>query len=230
MKALILDDNASFRVLLSSVCRSYDINTDETKNIKEATDLALTNKYDIYFVDGDLSDGSGVDFCLWLKKKNIVEHVIFISTQFKSLEEFENLKDIVGVDLVINKPIKTIEMKQICEHLIGKSNNVSIDNEEDYMVDLREKYVKSIKTKLVKLNDLIKKTISTQDEETIKTLIDEIHKISGSAGTYGFEFASDFCHQMEFVVKDMCQTNNVNEEILHDFMRQLKNVFQLNSY
>lgn len=56
---------------------SYKVNW--IKTIEEAKKELLKNEPSIYLLDINLPDGSGIEFCRYLRKKNILQPVIFIT-------------------------------------------------------------------------------------------------------------------------------------------------------
>ena len=67
------------------------------------------------------------------------------------------------------------------------------DSIERIMQQEGKKYRASIAGKVKVLEDLTAELKSKLDKETIKKLHHELHKLAGSAGTYGYNDASDIC-------------------------------------
>ena len=63
--------------------------------------------------------------------------------------------------------------------------------------DLTARYLASIDDKLKELQRLISQYFIAPSEDTLKPLQGAVHKIAGSAGTYGFEAVTDLCRALE---------------------------------
>ena len=88
------------------------------------------------------------------------------------------------------------------------------------MKELMEKYKKSIPDKLSKIHELINEVKRSPTQEALAALRLAIHKLAGSAGTYGYEQASILCQELE---KKLVRNEN-NLELDHFFLNLKKSL------
>lgn len=75
---------------------------------------------------------------------------------------------------------------------------------------LLKTYQDSIPQKLEEIDHLIKKMQSSFDLQTLKELKFLVHKLAGSAGTYGYTEVSDICKELE---NDL--NKKLNSDLIH---------------
>lgn len=69
--------------------------------------------------------------------------------------------------------------------------------EEDILAKFTREYKETIPLKIQTITDLLDRLKVKIDLETLKELRMHIHKIAGSAGTYGFKAVSEQCRAFE---------------------------------
>jgi HPt (histidine-containing phosphotransfer) domain-containing protein len=69
--------------------------------------------------------------------------------------------------------------------------------QEDIIAKFTREYLETVPEKVRVLTELINKMKTKIDLDTLKEFRMHIHKIAGSAGTYGFKTVSDLCRQFE---------------------------------
>lgn len=103
----------------------------------------------------------------------------------------------------------------------------------DIMKHFREEYICSIPEKLKQLEELIDDVLETAREETIQSLRLHVHRIAGSAGTYGFPEVSTACKEFERVIlQKIEESKNLKEDIqwgeeLISYLEIIKKGFQM---
>ena len=183
-KILLIDDGKDFCKMTNSILRKFKIEIFIVNKLRDAIILILRNKFDLIIVDGYLPDGSGVDFALYLHKKKIESEIAFVSGGYTTSEQYKWLKSEIGVDYVINKPLDHQEMYSIFKSIIDPTNKEKID---DLLVDLKKNYDATIYDKLQNLENLLKILDKEKNRENLENFKKEIHKITGTAGSYGYD-------------------------------------------
>jgi HPt (histidine-containing phosphotransfer) domain-containing protein len=69
--------------------------------------------------------------------------------------------------------------------------------EEDFLAELRKEYQKTIPEKLSHLEQLAQAVKGAYTKEAVAAFRMAVHKIAGSAGTYGYAAAGELCHQWD---------------------------------
>ena len=83
----------------------------------------------------------------------------------------------------------------------------------DILKQFTEEYKLTVPEKLEKIQQLIDQLREKIDEENLKVLRMHIHKIAGSAGTYGFTTVSEVCIRFE---KDLLEKLEKLNEVKGD--------------
>jgi HPt (histidine-containing phosphotransfer) domain-containing protein len=116
---------------------------------------------------------------------------------------------------------------------IGKtSGSCSPLNNSPIFNKIQEDYKRSIHGKIEKLHQLIERVKERRDFESLQALRMEVHKIAGSAGSYGFMHVSQLCKQLEIELNQkMNEISNrsLDEEwlsSLNEFLNQIQTHFQ----
>lgn len=79
---------------------------------------------------------------------------------------------------------------------------MSDDESSDFLGELREQYQASIPEKLKQFDRIVQLIHSTPTQSSLNELFEFIHKIAGSAGSYGFEEVSVLCKEFEVKVQE----------------------------
>lgn len=128
------------------------------------------------------------------------------------LSDKKNLPDLMKAHknilaIVNNTEDPDFVVKEV-EKLISISKSPNIDNytystNNDNLINLSNKYKKTLKQKKNKLEEL---WYDAHHNHNLETLIVEIHKIAGSAGIYGFEEISNHACDLEQLLNKCDQT------------------------
>ncbi len=235
-RILCLDDDRSFCQFINRLSHSLGIQLDEAYSIEEAK-RATENypNYQAFIVDGHLPDGSGFQFVAWLReKKKLNAPVGFISRIYQDSKSFRILKEGLKVDYVLEKPIRPTEVQQLLMQLCQiKSQLPSSEPLEAILEDLKVSYEKTISDKVERLEKLILAVQKDPDIDNLQALKNEVHKIAGSAGTYGYIAVSDLCKKLEMDLIEqieLAKQGHLNHQwlfSLDEFFTQIKLHFQI---
>jgi len=100
--ALIVEDEKDLCFLLSLILRQKGINPLCINTIREAKVCIKRESPDILFLDNHLTDGSGIDFILEMKKHNPQTKIVMITAHNSAMDREKAL--INGADYFISKP------------------------------------------------------------------------------------------------------------------------------
>lgn len=106
---LIVDDEAKIRTLLSRILSYEGYEILEAENLRQAKTLVETRQVDIILSDVRLPDGSGLDFCLGVKKQRPELEIIILTA-------FGNVAD--GVKAMKNGAFDYLEKGEDNERII----------------------------------------------------------------------------------------------------------------
>lgn len=96
---------------------------------------------------------------------------------------------------------------------------------------LLKKYAETLPIKLAELEILIEKALKNPSKETFEPLKFEVHKLSGSAGSYGYVKAGNNCKELEIFLNDSIEKNSfiVDAVKLQDYFRKIKFFFSVST-
>jgi diguanylate cyclase (GGDEF)-like protein len=219
-KILLIDDDKDFCKITYSIVNKFDAEISIVNKLRDAIILILRQKFDLIMIDGYLPDGSGVDFVIYLHKKKIRSKILFVSGGYTTTEQFKWLKSDIGVDFVINKPIAPVEMYSILKSIFNQNKDSKLD---ELLVDLKKDYDATIFEKLEKLENLLK---ILNEQKTIKNLEafrKEIHKITGTAGSYGYEDVTKSGRQCDQdILKRIENKEEIKKEHIDEYVKVIK--------
>lgn len=121
MRALVIDDSKSIRLLLSDILLGMGFTVDEAANGLEAMDLIKKEKVDLALVDWHMPDMDGCEFIQEVRKDNTYNgmRMMMVTTETELNKVAEALE--AGADEYIMKPFtKEIFIKKLA--LIGISS------------------------------------------------------------------------------------------------------------
>ncbi len=142
-KILLVEDSVEIYTLvhraLNNTCEMTWV-----KNIEDAKESMISNRYSIILLDIELPDGNGLDYCAELNSSN-PNQAIFILTSHSSLSD-KVLGFTAGADDYITKPFEMLELKARIEAKLKKlSDQTSLKFKND-IIEI-DKNCQSVKVK-----------------------------------------------------------------------------------
>ena len=102
MRALILEDDARLRSLVSRTLTRAGLACDETSRIEEADELLSVHDYDILVLDRRLPDGDGLEVCRRARARGFRHSILMLTAMDHAEAEIEGLSE--GADDYLGKP------------------------------------------------------------------------------------------------------------------------------
>lgn len=134
MRILVLEDDLIQREnLIKLINRNYiDIKAYEAGTVKEAKSILNEKEIDLFLVDINLPDGSGIEFAKEIRKieKHEFTGIIFITTQV--IQIIEAFKSTHCYDFIV-KPYNEEEIKKIINSFYKKIGDTGVDK-GDYII------------------------------------------------------------------------------------------------
>ncbi|MFT4552735.1 MAG: diguanylate cyclase (GGDEF)-like protein [Chlamydiales bacterium] len=230
-KVLLIDDDADFCKYVQHTAVSFqNISLEVTGTVEEAKNVAAKSAFDAYIVDGYLPDGSGLDLLQWLDGKagGKQKFVAFVSSGFQDAKSFRELKETLGVNLLLNKPIAAKDLEYLFSQIIDEKRGLV----EDAILDkLQKEYERNIFDKVEMLEELTKTVSEDPNPENLEKLKYELHKIAGSAGSFGYNKATEVCRNLELEIIDRLKgdipiSKSWAKNLTEGFMNSYKKAFQ----
>lgn len=235
---LCVDDDIDFCRYLQRLGHLLGVRLDRALSIAEAKKkIETSNDYQAYIIDGHLPDGSGFDLAKLIREKKGTEVPIgFVSRFYQDAASFRLLREILHVDYVLEKPIRPEDVEKFLMLLCGIEKTQEEKEEvfpNEILRDLVDEYQKSVGEKIENVEKLILEVEKNPSLENLTALKMEVHKIAGSAGSYGYKKAGDLCKELDQKLKELIshfQENAVSTEwinSLDEFYGKLKLYFQM---
>lgn len=236
---LCVDDDKDFCRFIEKLGVSIGVKVEKAFLIDEAKDKidsASEGYYQAYVIDGHLPDGSGFDLIAWMREeKGIGAPIGFLSRIYQDALSFRNLKEIYSVEYVLDKPLEREAVRQFLIRLCHKETvrNSKLEIQDIELEELKINYDKTILDKVERVERLILNVQKEPSESNLQQLNEEIHKISGSAGSYGYPEVSLLCREMEKKLLKQINALNAGEfdmdwlASLDEFFTKFKYHFQI---
>ncbi|MCB1149025.1 MAG: response regulator, partial [Chlamydiia bacterium] len=229
IKVLLVDDDEDFIRYILSIASSFNTTIETSKSVKDALELIQKRSYDAYLIDLNLPDGSGFEL-IEAARAGSKAPIASISGVFHDNDTFRKLKEQYAVDYILGKPVFHEQIERLFLML-------SSLKEESNVADPKEKllayYRGTICDKIDQLSKLISAVQHHADAASLHALKDFLHKIAGSAGTYGFYEVTSHCRKVEHELGSLLESGKGPTKKwtlgLSAFLEQIKYDFQFPS-
>jgi DNA-binding response OmpR family regulator len=114
---LLVEDDRMTRLMMARPLETSGYRVLQSSRLSEARDVVATEAVDAIVVDGLLPDGTGMDFISELRGRGILKPVLFLSSFFRDMTSFNQLRRDLKVAAVLYKPLTAAELLQQVEEL-----------------------------------------------------------------------------------------------------------------
>ncbi len=195
-RVLVAEDVEDNQYLFKLLLKGLGVEFVMVSNGEEAVEKALTEDFDLILMDMQMPVMGGLEATELLRGAGI-EIPIYALTANVMKEDMEQ-HIAAGCNGTIAKPVDREKFKRIVSNVLPKREAKQKQQaimQDEAMKKLQEKYVGQLPEQVQVLNvSLINKDLST--------LVSELHKIKGSAGSYGFSLLSVMSAELEAKYKD----------------------------
>ena len=123
----LLEDDISLIDGLQYSLNKNGFQVDVVRTVKEAKEhLAEVGKYDLLILDVTLPDGTGFDICEWVRKRDNMIPIIFLTASDEEVNIIRGLD--CGGDDYVTKPFK---LGELCSRIRALLRRVGRTNQED---------------------------------------------------------------------------------------------------
>ena len=123
----LLEDDISLIDGLQYSLTKNGFQVDVVRTVKEAKEhLAEVGKYDLLILDVTLPDGTGFDICEWVRKRDNMIPIIFLTASDEEVNIIRGLD--CGGDDYVTKPFK---LGELCSRIRALLRRVGRTNQED---------------------------------------------------------------------------------------------------
>lgn len=219
--------------LLTST-KQINVSLDTCRTIQDAREKIASYDYDVYILDLSLTELPVLAFVEEIRshstKKCAIAVILEVSFEHDRLRMLK-LKD--DVDFVLQKPIYPQQIDNLLMDIRKIQQKPEESVERDFQV-LRQNYEKTIYNKIETLMSLVESVQQEPTLEHVTELKETIHKIGGSAGSYGYPSVSALCKEMVIEISNKISSQSFdNKEWLNsldEFIKKVKFCFQTSTY
>ncbi|RKG64661.1 response regulator [Corallococcus sp. CA054B] len=209
---LFLEDDRDLQALVCTFLRDRGYQVTPARTAAEAREVLQSKPVDAAIVDGLLPGMTGADFIRELRKTKPDLPVLFASAFWKDLKSHELLTRQLGVARVVHKPYRPEELAVWLEQLFAVARppppRESLDEEDAEPVDdfaaslalLSADYGAKLPERLATLQALLGKG-RHGDAAAMEEAYSVVHKLHGTAGSYGFRDVSITAGALEDVLR-----------------------------
>lgn len=234
VKFLLLDDDYEFVSYFLSLANLYNIRIDVCDTLQMARQKIHSSRYDGYIIDLQLPDGSSFELIQEILDMKGYP-IAVISNIYRDEKTFELLKNKYEIEYILDKPLYPEQLKSLLVNLYEKHWQAKAIPPADSTIDRaleksKTNYNKTISQKITLLTQLVQAVQRQPDTNSLTALQNAVHKVAGSAGSYGYRGVSLLAKELEFNIKEKIHLQlPVDKKWLHslnDFLREIKYNFQ----
>lgn len=216
--------------LLTSADKMH-VSLDSCRTYQEALEKIKNFAYDVYIIDFTSSEVEGLVLLQTIRERGIKRTLIALTVDLdKEKKITDQFKGTQLVDFILQKPIFPQKIDRFLQAITHFYAAPVVDPSAVTLQSLKQEYDKSIFNKLETLSDLIKKVKQEGTSQALVELKAAVHKLGGSAGTYGYLPVSELCKELVIEIDRKIGSheslNQVELKSLDDFYFKVKNCFQ----
>ncbi|HOY61675.1 MAG TPA: response regulator [bacterium] len=196
----------------------------------EALSLLRERAFSAVIIDGILPDMTGVELCRAARAVPglVMPPIAFLSAFFKDTSTLRELFVDMGVGIVLHKPRQPREIvRRVCE-LVKTDCSSSVLTPESMaeFAEIRALYIESFFENARAIESLLEGLESNPgDSISLLSLRNIVHKINGSAGSYGFARVSLGAARWEREILDILDSGlAVSADALRGFCQRFENI------
>jgi signal transduction histidine kinase/response regulator of citrate/malate metabolism len=192
---LCADDNEDNRHLISYLVNKTGAKLTLAENGAQALTFANNNEFDLILMDMQMPVMDGIEATIGLKSSGYSKPIIMLTANNDNLSRQQIQES--GADGHFAKPIDTQKFYDMLSNILPpKPVSISEDTPSSSAFDkLVAGYASRLPQKLANLSTAFEK----QNWDELRQLI---HKLKGSAGSYGFSDISEICENIEFQINE----------------------------
>lgn len=229
-KILLVDDDHDVVNYLKLVGQLINIHITIAYNYTEATQKISQQSFASYIIDVNLPDGNGIQLVEHIRNESTDVKIALLSN-FKNTDAVKEWKEKYSIDYIVRKPVNDKELKDLFNNLVREKNNIDKNDPNYLLEELKQEYANSVDDKLQNIERLLKKAAAEPTVQNFSELKALVHKIAGSAGTFGFNEASNICLELDRTLQPKKNPEKLSAfwagNLLNTFLPKLQKAFSL---
>ncbi|MBW3670262.1 MAG: Hpt domain-containing protein, partial [Acidobacteria bacterium] len=195
MKVLVVSNDPLVQPLVESAILAEDTAA-FVSNVDERVERAHEEPCDLIVLDRDIPHFDALLARLREKGRKGKIPVVILSMA----EPSQDIETDSGVDRWIRKPLSVDELRPVLSRFRNPVATAPPTADED----LRDEYLRDCRERIARTGRILSLLqISPHNEALLQELRTEVHKIAGSAGTFGFPEASTLANVLERALDEL---------------------------
>ncbi len=205
-QVVLVEDSSEIVSLYSYYFHEMGIDLTTVSNSANLHALLRKSTPDILLIDHILGEENGIDLVTEIRANGFDGYVALLTASIDVDQQLENKAIDAGCDEYIQKPAEVERLVETVRSRLQRIKNVSGDRETQKLVSI---YLKTFAEKCTKLMAKLEHLKQSSDHpDNLKPLKILVHKISGSAGSYGFPDISIASIELERVIDQYEKSND----------------------
>lgn len=208
---LFLEDDQDLQSLVCAYLRERGYEVESARTVKEARNILSLIRVDAAIVDGLLPGMTGTDFIQELRQTQPTLPILFASAFWKDLKSHDQLTRRFKVSRVMHKPYTPQELLIWVEQVLAQrppppppktlAEGTRVDDDMDATLQaLRAEYGTRLGEKMRELMAAMERARAA-NPEALEEAYQLVHKLHGTAGSYGFHAVSGAARHLESLLK-----------------------------
>lgn len=229
---LCIGIDPNFIAYIFSATAKVNASLDSCRTLQEAKRKLSASSYDVYFIDVAIASEKIIVELLQeiRQKEGPKSKIAIIVDSFTTAERYATFLKKELINFVLQKPITPQQIDSMFANLFKEKAPEKIEQHSN-LADLKSAYEATIYDKIEKLSGLIDTVHKNPTSTALLELKNELQKIGGSAGSFGFSLVSSLCkdlaHSISEKIVDGTPVDSEWQDSLDVFLTKLKKGFQL---
>ncbi|WP_068470046.1 response regulator [Candidatus Protochlamydia phocaeensis] len=233
LRFLCISIDSNFLAYLLNASDSINLSFDSCQSIEDAFKKIASNIYDVYLIDLSVSQEVITNLINAIRENNKNLFTIGIVAEDYSSPNLMGFKERENIDFILQKPIFPQQIEHFFQDLRRRHVSSPAGNHENRLLALQKEYDSSIFQKIEILTNLIKAVQKDPNLPQLNELHSEIHKMSGSAGSFGYDSVSILCKKKDEEIRNRIESNDFKDQnwllSFNEFLQKIKFCFQTDS-
>jgi len=195
---------------------------EELSSLKQFEEALKNKNFDALIIEEGSMSGSNFHF---VEASNEIPCVLISPHRTRS--QIAELKKKFGIPHIIEEPFSKTEAGELIDELINYQKR---GPEAGPLELFFKEYTNTIDAKLENVESLANRVLASPSRDTVEALKIAVHKISGSAGTFGYLKAGEVCKSLVLLLSNALEADKFNQELISEVERHYHQInFYFNS-
>ena len=197
-KVLLAEDNPDNQKLISLYIENTGANVEIVANGVLALEKAAHEEFDLILMDMQMPEMGGIDAIAKLRKENCTTPIAVLTANAMNDDKLKSKE--AGANDFLTKPINQEAFYDLLKKYLCKENHKNDHfSSNEIKTDRMKELFNSFINRLPELSDKLEALLN---EKNWLSLDEEVHKLRGIAGSFGFSDVTDLSGDIEMKIKN----------------------------